>query len=151
GARPRGFRRLPGAGGTRDEQRGCSDQRAPARHGPIVLARGPQGSGRRAQGVLETPPPAMGSREFSDDSASIAPRDKPRAFPAIACHRARMRPPPFGLTFASLVALPACLAASPPAGCKRDDAPAPAHRTAPPPAVKRTIDKTPLPPLAADR
>lgn len=62
-----------------------------------------------------------------------------------------MRPPPFGLTAALISCLASCLAASPLAGCKHDDAPPPEHKAAPRPAVKRAVDTTPLPPLAADR
>jgi hypothetical protein len=48
------------------------------------------------------------------------------------------------------IALAACLATAPVAGCDRDAAPA-ERKAAPPPPVKRPVDRTPLPPLARDR
>lgn len=51
----------------------------------------------------------------------------------------------------SSIALVACLATTPIAGCKREAAPPPERQvTAPRPEVKRPVDKTPLPPLAVD-
>jgi hypothetical protein len=65
-----------------------------------------------------------------------------------------MRPPPHGLTFACSAAVTFAVsfcAASPLAGCKRDEPPPPEVKPAPRPAVRRAIDRSPLPPLAADR
>jgi hypothetical protein len=67
-----------------------------------------------------------------------------------------MRPPSIALVAAVLAAVPpgACLLAAL-AGCKRDEPPAPDHRSkdelAPHREVKRAIDKSPLPGLARDR
>jgi beta-propeller repeat-containing protein len=52
----------------------------------------------------------------------------------------------------SSIALAACLATTPIAGCKHEEAPAPEHKvTAPRPQVKKPVDKTPLPPLTVAR